>query len=60
MPNIFVKRGDSFFVGFIPFDRFGNLGLIVGYIKIYWVDDVKGFKKEAVTLSNVPRRPAIY
>jgi hypothetical protein len=60
MPNIFVKRGDLFFVSFIPFGRFGNWGLNVGYIGIYWVDGVKGFKKEAVTLSNVPRRTAIY
>jgi hypothetical protein len=32
MPNIFVKRGDWFFVGFIFFGRFGNWGLIVGDI----------------------------
>jgi len=36
MPNIFVKREDRFFVGFIPFGRFGNLSVIMGgYIVIY-------------------------
>jgi hypothetical protein len=32
MPNIFIKRRGWVLVGFIPFGRSGNLGLIVGEI----------------------------
>jgi hypothetical protein len=41
MPNIFIKRRDWGFVGFISFVCLGNLGLIVGeYIGIYYHDGV--------------------
>jgi len=40
----FFKRRDLNFTGKYPFFTFGNLILIVGYIKIYWVDGVRGYE----------------
>jgi hypothetical protein len=54
VPSIFCKRRDLDFVVFYPFGRFENCILFMGkYIRIYWVDGCKGFKKERVTLSRV-------
>ena len=61
MPSIFCKRRDLFFVGFYPFGRFRNCILFMGrYIRIYWVDGCKGFKKERVTLRHGSRHHVSY